>query len=1360
MEDEDIRGMRPTLFTRWETWIGALIVALGFWLRYPVGFWGVTAAAFALVATILAARTSQPARVAASVLGLAGSGAALHASWQVAGIENRWDDVRTQLIERATRHLETTLGDAVAVVRSLADRGANLEASSRTEMFDALQGGLAARSPELGVVVFGRTGEAQAWAGNLRIPPVPIGVSLRAQITPFYVVLEAERTRDGQTAVAQLLLAGDSSVPNRAASVASRFARATGSQLHFSAPKAASSDPDVVNYCVPDCNSAEVLPDTLFSVRPVPPPQGTLKLTVLERGGRRVAVAAAMTLLVLFFLVSHQLRFWVFAGGAALLLFTPVGSRLGLDPLFSPRTYFLSQFGFFSTSAGGLVVLAGVALVVIVALWRRSAVRWRWLLIPAAGLVVVTAPFVFRVLAQGVAVPEGGIGLGNWLAWSLSNAMAGTAILATAALCVRVSGVSRFRWWTAWAAGGLAFVLVLVGLVVWSPETEWPTWYVPLWIPALFFAVRPGRRARVIASCSGVAGSAIVVFLWGAVVDGRVLNAERDVERLAERVDPIAVGALQTFGAALQAGSVPRTAAGLYARWRRSSLSRDDYPVSLATWTRAGNRVAELELADLSVPRQDVEVSVRNAVGRRDPLIEELNIVPGGHYLLAVPFPDSSVVTVVVGPRSQAIEPIRLARFLRGDPLTVAPYNIFVATPMDSTATALRLEWRSEGRMLMGERSLTSPEGLNNLQVRVPLGDIVHLVVRGALLVGLTAALAALFVLLGEAIQGRVTIAFQPLWGSLKVESYSTRLTLALALFFFIPTLGLGTWSVGHFAAEVRATKDLVLTQTLQDAGGVELDFAVMGAASEQRLDDLADRLDADLLLYEDGKLLHSSARVLAELGLVEPYLYPKVFQQLALGSGLERQAIEARNIGGRNTRVGYRALTSPTGRSLVLAAPVLADEPQLRHNQQDILFALILVIAIGFAAASGLAATAGRELAKPVQALSDAAGAIGGGKELPPFDPQMPKEFVPVVNAFKQMAADVSAHQAALEDALNFTGAVLRNVATGVVALGQGLRVTTTNPRAVQLLGIEPSPYEAVDRQTGPEWMEFWNWVRSFVHGGGDMDAREFTVGDKRIRAQVAVLTRDDERGCVLAIDDATELAVAERVLAWGEMARQVAHEIKNPLTPIRLGVQHLQRAHRDPKGNFDETLEKTSRQILAEIERLDAIAKAFSRFGAPPAEAESMALVNVAEVVRETASLYTMGSGTRVAVQAADGVVGMVRKDELKEVLINLVENARGAGASEVGIQVERTTRGRVLFTVRDNGSGIRAEDVRRIFEPKFSTTTSGTGLGLAICKRLVESWGGTIQAESEVGVGTAVKFFLAGEHGRAGRAQGRIG
>ena len=351
--------MKATTWALWEIWIGALIVALGFWLLYPEGIWGVGAAVFALGATILAARTSRPVKVAASVLGLAGSGAALHASWQVAAIENNWEEVRTSLVERATRQLEITLGDAVAIVEALAERGANLQASSRSEMFSMLQGGLAARSPERGVVVFGRTGEPWAWAGNLRIPPVPIGVPLRAQITQFYVVLEAERTRDGQKAVAQLLLAGDSAVPNRDATVGARFARLTGSELRFSAPGPERRGRDFFQYCVPDCNSIDVQPDTLFAVQPVPPTQGTLKLMMLERGGRRVAVALAMTLVVFFVVVGSRLRFWTLAGGAVLLLVTPLGPRLWLEPLFSPRTYFLSSFGLLNTSAGGLVVLAG-----------------------------------------------------------------------------------------------------------------------------------------------------------------------------------------------------------------------------------------------------------------------------------------------------------------------------------------------------------------------------------------------------------------------------------------------------------------------------------------------------------------------------------------------------------------------------------------------------------------------------------------------------------------------------------------------------------------------------------------------------------------------------------------------------------------------------------------------------------------------------------------------------------------------------------------------------------------------------------------------------------------------------------------
>jgi nitrogen fixation/metabolism regulation signal transduction histidine kinase len=226
--------------------------------------------------------------------------------------------------------------------------------------------------------------------------------------------------------------------------------------------------------------------------------------------------------------------------------------------------------------------------------------------------------------------------------------------------------------------------------------------------------------------------------------------------------------------------------------------------------------------------------------------------------------------------------------------------------------------------------------------------------------------------------------------------------------------------------------------------------------------------------------------------------------------------------------------------------------------------------------------------------------------------------------------------------------------------------------------------------------------------------------------------------------LDDVTDLARAVRVLAWGELARQIAHEIKNPLTPIRLGVQHLRRAYEAPRGDFTQTLDRTSRQILAEIERLDAIARAFSRFGAPPAGTEPLSRVDVVEVARDTAALYALGDSEGVRVLADGPVPAQARRDELKEVLINLVENARAARARDIAIEVAREPGG-VAVAVRDDGRGIAADDLPRVFEPQFSTNTSGAGLGLAICKRLVESWGGRIAVESEAGRGTTVRVTL---------------
>jgi signal transduction histidine kinase len=244
--------------------------------------------------------------------------------------------------------------------------------------------------------------------------------------------------------------------------------------------------------------------------------------------------------------------------------------------------------------------------------------------------------------------------------------------------------------------------------------------------------------------------------------------------------------------------------------------------------------------------------------------------------------------------------------------------------------------------------------------------------------------------------------------------------------------------------------------------------------------------------------------------------------------------------------------------------------------------------------------------------------------------------------------------------------------------------------------------------------------------------------------------------RAIVQAAIDVERGHEAQRVLAWGEMARQVAHEIKNPLTPIRLGIQHLLRLKAERPAELGAVLDDTGRRILAEIDRLDAIARAFSRFALPSADRPPVEVVDAGDVVREVVGLYQLGDTPIRWEIAGEGSLAVVaRRDELVEVLVNLFENARDAGATHVVVRSARRAPGSgavardpgVRIEVQDDGKGIAAEALSRVLEPQFSTTTSGSGLGLAIARRLVEGWGGTIGIASEPGAGTTVSLVLVG-------------
>jgi two-component system, NtrC family, nitrogen regulation sensor histidine kinase NtrY len=376
---------------------------------------------------------------------------------------------------------------------------------------------------------------------------------------------------------------------------------------------------------------------------------------------------------------------------------------------------------------------------------------------------------------------------------------------------------------------------------------------------------------------------------------------------------------------------------------------------------------------------------------------------------------------------------------------------------------------------------------------------------------------------------------------------------------------------------------------------------------------------------------------------------------------------------------------------------------------------------------------------------LRGAAGAVARGERELTFRGEPPTEFLPVFRAFEAMAEDLGASRAALEEAKRRTDAVLRTVASGVVAVDEHGRVILANPRAETLLGDVPRAGEPVSRMASPAVAAR---LAGFLQGSAEEDTFDMERDGRSLRGQ---LSRLASGGAVLTLDDVTELARAQRVLAWGEMARQIAHEIKNPLTPIRLGVQHLRRAR--GREDFDEVLEQNVTRILAEIDRLDEIARAFSRYGSAPAERPPSEPTDVVAIVRDVVTLETMGEGQVSWTLDVDGDLPRVlaRGDELREVLLNLFENARLAGASTVraAVRAVRAEDGApaVEIVVADDGGGIADDVLPRIFEPHFSTRTSGSGLGLAITRRLVESWGGTVRIDSVQGTGTTVRVMLKG-------------
>ena len=414
------------------------------------------------------------------------------------------------------------------------------------------------------------------------------------------------------------------------------------------------------------------------------------------------------------------------------------------------------------------------------------------------------------------------------------------------------------------------------------------------------------------------------------------------------------------------------------------------------------------------------------------------------------------------------------------------------------------------------------------------------------------------------------------------------------------------------------------------------------------------------------------------------------------------------------------------------------------------------------------------RSLTGPINKLAEATRRVAEGDLDFTLEKESGDEMGLLVDSFNSMTSDLlvsnrqlaSTHQAlqqsteVSEQRRRYLETILENVAAGVIALDEHSRIATINRFAEELLAIKPSAYlgreyhEVLPRQHALI-------VESFL---AELDATGRSTIERHLRVtirrgetlslQVNVTRMVDERGrpigFVILFDNLTNLEKAQRLAAWQEVARRIAHEIKNPLTPIQLSAQRLRKRFLDRIGEDRDIFDQCTATIVAQVDEIKKLASEFSDFARmPKLRRETNDLGRLAE---EVVFLYQEAHRSLTITCRIDPALPLFPFDavQIKRVLINLLDNAVTAlgdgGAIEVrvGPAPERETP-MAMLRVADNGPGIPADVRLRIFEPYFSTRKSGTGLGLAIAHTIVSEHGGTIRARDNHPTGTVFTVEL---------------
>ncbi len=365
------------------------------------------------------------------------------------------------------------------------------------------------------------------------------------------------------------------------------------------------------------------------------------------------------------------------------------------------------------------------------------------------------------------------------------------------------------------------------------------------------------------------------------------------------------------------------------------------------------------------------------------------------------------------------------------------------------------------------------------------------------------------------------------------------------------------------------------------------------------------------------------------------------------------------------------------------------------------------------------------RNLTMPLESLVEASKKLASGNLNVRVNVKSSDEIGMLIEEFNNMVKELKNLYLALEKSnrqlkfnKEYLEAILENARTGVIYVDRFNRVKTVNRAAENILGIKKD--EILDKSLD-QLLELLSLDEDKIY-------KEQTI---EINGKILIVkaTKIFDKGTVFVIDDITDVIVAEKAHAWKEIAQRIAHEIKNPLTPIKLAAERIERQFKKGNENFGSILEKSVNVIYSEVEHLSKLVKEFRQFATN--ENLNIEEINLKQFFEELKNSYTTDK-FKVEINIDKDIKIKGDKKLLKQAFINILQNSfeklKDGGKVEINVKKEND---KLKIIVKDNGEGIPKEEVEKIFLPYYSKKSKGSGLGLTITKDIIEKHGGKIRA-----------------------------